>query len=454
MAKRKRRRKGISLGTIVMLVFCVLTIGVGAGVFLRISGDTDDVTLGTNMLTEPINVLVNAAMDGNDTGTPGAGSDSDAALLSATQTPETTPSPTATAEPTPPPVRTLTIVAAGQITAGSDLRASGRDTASGGYRFDQIFTPIAGAFSGADLSIATLRSSLTDNSASFDGYNNPSALAAAVKGAGINLINLATEQTLNHGVTGIAATKNMLDGVQLQSVGAYAGDADRQGYDLLEYDGVKVGVLAYTRTISNAGRKAASEAEIASSIRVYDPQTAAMDIENIRAQGADLVIVLAHWGGAGDKQPSNETREMTDVLANAGADIILGTNPSIVHPIERRTVTDGTGKAREVFIAYSLGNFLTDESRDTTAITGVILSLTVTWDVQSQRAAITDAWYMPTWIMRYKPSGGINTYRVVPAGVETIPENMTESIYVNMKKAYQSMVEKLGETVARPKTNP
>jgi len=178
---------------------------------------------------------------------------------------------------------------------------------------------------------------------------------------------------------------------------------------------------------------------------------ASADIAALRQNGADIVVVLAHWGARSDTKPSRDTRLIAEALAQAGADIILGTNPTSVQEIERKTVRDPSGISRDVLIAYSLGNFLIDDSRDTPAITGLIVHMDLEWDVEARKASFTDVWYMPTWIMRWKDESGVNRYRVVPAGTGSIPPNMTDNIYLNMKKAYQGILGRIDAAVARPK---
>lgn len=106
--------------------------------------------------------------------------------------------------------------------------------------------------------------------------------------------------------------------------------------------------------------------------------------------------------------------------------------------------------AAPYFIAYSLGNFLIDDSRETDDITGVILRLNLEWDSRQERLLFADSWYMPTWIMRLREDN-TSRYSIVPAGSSVTPEGMTDSIYVNMKKSYQSMTERLGSEAASPK---
>jgi len=340
-------------------------------------------------------------------------------------------------------------VATGQISVGQELRIASRDAASGSISFAAMMAPVKPALS-ANLSIATLRTTLTEESSQYERFRAPAQLAEGLKENGVNLFNLSTERLLDYGTGGVLATRNILRGLNASSAGAFTTSEERAQYSIANFGGLRIGLLSYTTTISNNGRQVSSDTDIGTATRLLTAQGAAQDIRALREKGAEVVIVLAHWGNRSDTKPSKETRDLADALVEAGADIILGTNPTTVHELERRTVSSG-GRSRDVFIAYSLGNFLDDDSRDTPNITGMILHLDLEWNAQQQRLLIRDAWYMPTWIMRWKDLSGVNRYRVVPAGASLIPEGMTDGVYVNMKKAYQSMITRIGSDEATPR---
>lgn len=441
----RRPKRGISFGTIFTLSLCVVTLLTGAFVFSHISGDIDQISIDPKLLTEPLNVLARTVIDTGPAATvapvasPPPGENAPAAVV---------PEPTATPAPTLPPKRSMTLSAVGQITIGKELRDGAADT-TGAFRFDDAFSPISSALS-ADLSIATMRTGITDTASEYETYRAPSAILTSLRNAGVSVLNFATDRIIDYGAGGVTTTRAALEAKSASFTGIYRTQSERDALSVAEINGIKVGILAYTETISSAGKKAASTAEIAAATRQYATQNAAADIQALRQKGAEVVVVLAYWGNRADTKASAATKASADALIAAGADIILGANPSSVHEIERRTVSDAYGE-REVFIAYSLGNFFIDDSRDTLNITGMVLHLALEYDTQARRLSVQEAWYMPTWIMRWRDTSGVNRFRIVPAGVSTAPSDMTDSIYLNMKKAYQSTVNKLGSTAATPK---
>ncbi|MCL1796478.1 MAG: CapA family protein [Clostridia bacterium] len=439
MARPTKGRRGVSTGTIVILSLFAATFAMGGYIYSRLSGDSGPLLGDPRLLAEPLAVIVRSVTDVEP-------------QIQASLPPQQTPrqaAETPIPAPTPETNRSFSLVAAGQVSVGQELRVAARDAASGAISFQPMMAPVKQALT-ANLSVATLRTTLTEESSQYERFRAPAQLAEGLKENGVNLFNLATDRLLDYGTGGVLATRNILRGISASNAGAYTTNDERAQYSIANFGGLRIGLLSYTTTISNNGRQVASDTDIGTATRLLSAQGAAQDIRTLREKGAEVVIVLAHWGNRSDTKPSKETRDFADALVEAGADIILGTNPTTVHELERRTVSSG-GKERDVFIAYSLGNFLDDDSRDTPNITGMILHVDLEWDTQQQRLLIRDAWYMPTWIMRWKDLTGVNRYRVVPAGVSSIPEGMTDGVYVNMKKAYQSMITRIGSNEATPR---
>ena len=76
------------------------------------------------------------------------------------------------------------------------------------------------------------------------------------------------------------------------------------------------------------------------------------DIEDAKAE-VDFVIVFAHWGNEYESEVSDEQKEMAQFLAEAGADVVIGSHPHVVQEVDVISCEDG----RKTVVFYSLGNF-------------------------------------------------------------------------------------------------
>ena len=94
---------------------------------------------------------------------------------------------------------------------------------------------------------------------------------------------------------------------------------------------------------------------------MYKRQTFdAVEADLARAKEAsDFVIVFAHWGEEDTFRPNDYEKTWAQVLADGGADLIIGGHPHVVQPARVLMAEDG----REVPVVYSLGNFLSHQTQ-------------------------------------------------------------------------------------------
>ena len=84
-----------------------------------------------------------------------------------------------------------------------------------------------------------------------------------------------------------------------------------------------------------------------------------------------------HWGAEYRLKPTEEQKQLADFLFQNGVDIILGSHPHVLEPMETRTITLEDGTEKEVFLIYSLGNFVSGQVKEYTNLS-VILNLDIT----------------------------------------------------------------------------
>ena len=104
---------------------------------------------------------------------------------------------------------------------------------------------------------------------------------------------------------------------------------------------------------------------------IYTSQRDVMEQQVRRARElADFVVVGVHWGVEDSHKITQTQRDLAQQLSDWGADVILGTHPHVVQDAEWKTSVDG----RQTFVAYSLGNFISTQSKPDQLI-GAILTL-------------------------------------------------------------------------------
>ena len=180
-------------------------------------------------------------------------------------------------------------------------------------------------------------------------------------------------------------------------------------------------------------------------MRLLDLETVRADIREARAQGANCVIVCVSWGRADATGVTSAQRTMAQALAQAGADMIVGTRPSRVLPMELITCRGEEGRMRQTLAMYSLGTLVT-ESRDGYDISGILLHLDITVDPQGTLHFDTID-YTPTYIWRQTVEGRTQ-FRVVCSASEA-PEGMNADQQRYMQNALNRIQKTLNESPAR-----
>jgi poly-gamma-glutamate capsule biosynthesis protein CapA/YwtB (metallophosphatase superfamily) len=127
---------------------------------------------------------------------------------------------------------------------------------------------------------------------------------------------------------------------------------------LLAYDGTKA-------TIEALGNQAGSQ--------WLSLSRAAGDIKAARDYGADIIIVAVHWGVEYAPLPSVDQKNSARQLVVDGADLVIGSHPHVVEPVEWIKGMNG----RTSLVAYSLGNFLFDQWFSDQVMEGVIMRVIV-----------------------------------------------------------------------------
>lgn len=336
-----------------------------------------------------------------------------AAPATDTPAPANTPAPAETTPALPP--YTFTLTAGGLLSFHSDITDSVYSKADKTADYRPVLAQISGKVY-ADLNLVTLPQLLNVSDRKYGDAIALSEAADAVHGLGMDQVIVGSEHILDQNVQGAADTVNALNARGLTCTGVNISGASQRR--LIPLNGGEVALLSYTDVLTAKSKNA--QKETTSALQPFSLEAARADIRWARSQGARCVIVCLYWGKADATDVTRAQRETALALAQMGADIILGTRPGRVLPMEIISCTGEDGKARDTFVAYSLGTLLT-ESREGYDISGVLLHLTVSSDAQGRMQFQTE--YTPTYIWRQSVNGAVQ-YRVL-CSADPAPEEMS-----------------------------
>ena len=328
-----------------------------------------------------------------------------------------TPEPTAT-----PGLSTFTLAAAGTVYAPKAIRESVQENGDH-YDFSSVFEGLGRTLSDADLAIVTLETAAAGKEKGYGNYNTTPQILDALRACGVDLVALATEHALDRGYDGLDLTLSELTSRSLAYAGVYP-DGNNGEATMLNIDGIQVAVLSYSYGLSDEGNEQTKN-DFRGVVALMDLEKMKRDITQARVDGANIVVVLPHWGTKNRAETPENIRLAARAMAQAGADVILGTHPNVVQGIERIHTIRSDGLTYETVVCYSLGSLLTDaRSIDNTA--GLAVELTLYYDPNTRRAYPGEVKLTPLYIARQQENGEI-VYRVVNAEDEQALSQLTLS---------------------------
>ncbi len=296
-------------------------------------------------------------------------------------------------EKLPPKVYTANLIMVGDALIHSSVYNDANRLAGwSGYDFKPQIELIKEKVTGYDLAYYNQETILGGTSLGLSDYptfNSPQEVGDAMIDAGFNLVSLATNHTADRGKQAILSSReywNKQDGVW--AVGSYSSSEEKKEIEtkVLEINNIKYAMLNYTygtngmpvandylvnvwpTDIDNIGNP-----DNDSKYQNYK-ETVKKDIEAIRDE-VDVLIVAMHWGIEYTHTPTNYEKDMAKFLADNGVDIIIGTHPHVIQPVEW---------IDDTIVFYSLGNFISAQYQNQGTCTyykcmvGLMSSLTIT----------------------------------------------------------------------------
>ena len=290
----------------------------------------------------------------------------------------------------------------GDIMAHRPQVNAARYFGGGSYDFTPQFKEITPLLSGADLLVGNLETVLggAKTDADYTGYplfNTPDSLLDALKDAGFDVLLLANNHANDKKPQGLLRTQEEIKKRELLWAGVDDPVKGRSPVPLLvEVQGIQIALLNYTYGSNTA--LPAKGAQLRPSI--IDDVQILKDISAARDKSADIVVVCLHWGNEYALKPSDAQRVLAGKLQEAGADIIIGSHPHVVQPIE---MAASSADGRPQLIAWSLGNFVSNQ-RTIPRERSLLLSVEVTKKQGESRIFRVSA--APLWVQnRRKPHG-------------------------------------------------
>ncbi|MBI5996963.1 CapA family protein [Clostridium perfringens] len=309
--------------------------------------------------------------------------------------------------------RKVNISAVGDIILHDEQIWSAYNEENKSYDFMNNFKYIKNFIEKSDIAYGTIEGTYAGEEIGYSGYpnyNGPDSMINALKDTGFDVINVATDHSLDKGVEGASKTGEKID-KEMTSIG-------NKKYIIKKVKGIEIGFTSYTYE-SKEGELNGHKIPEGINLNTFSYNKLDKRLEEIKAlveemknQGAEFIVFGMHWGVEYNIEPSKYQVKIAEALNEYGVDLILGSNPHVVQPIEEIEGEDG----HKTLVAYSLGNFISNQRLETMGdrrtADGIILNLTLD---KSRKGVKIEKWdYTPTWVYKIPRENKKSDYYILP----------------------------------------
>ena len=230
-----------------------------------------------------------------------------------------------------------------------------------GYDFKNYFDKVT-PYLKADLVIGNQEVVLGGETLGITGsdytFNAPEEIAKQLPEIGFDVLTFANNHSYDRGMQGIVNTRKNLKAAGIQTTGAYEKKEQRDDILVVERNGIRFAILAYTYDTNQwiDAENSFAINHFLNEEHMFDDRgkkQLARDVQKAKEQ-ADVVIAAMHWGTEFTYEIDAAQRDAAGFLNEQGVDIIIGNHPHCLQRVE--TLTNAQGK--ETFVMYSLGNFV------------------------------------------------------------------------------------------------
>lgn len=260
----------------------------------------------------------------------------------------------------------VSFVAVGDNLIHAPIYNQARSRTSNGYDFSYAYENFADRIAAPDVAILNQEVVISQehNVSSYPQFNSPVELGDEMQKIGFDVFNIATNHSIDCGEKGLISHINFWKERNAVTCGAYLNKEDYANIPMHEVNGAKIAYVGFTQSTNGLSLPEDSEVMLIQAKDETLLQTRIMDAKEI----ADIVIVNAHWGNEYTHEPTQDQRLLAEKLASWGADVIIGTHPHVIQPVEYIENPDG----RRTLVAYSLGNFISAQNRGARMLGGVL----------------------------------------------------------------------------------
>lgn len=230
-------------------------------------------------------------------------------------------------------------------------------SSDGGYDFLPVYENVSSLIAAADIAVINQETMMAESYpvSTYPTFNTPTVMASQLSQLGFDVLTIANNHMLDKESFGLIETLDLINSTEgLTSAGAFHSKDEYTQIKTVTVNDISFAFLAFTEHTNGITIPEEKESFVVYLNELDDVKTQVEYAETV----ADVVVVSMHAGTEGSNKVNDVQRKFAQNVANWGADIVIGTHPHTLQPVEYVTNTEG----KEVPVMYSLGNFVSAQS--------------------------------------------------------------------------------------------
>lgn len=351
---------------------------------------------------------------------------------------ETTEAAAETTVPTTEPpkpeqvVATATISSQGDLLMHSPVFASAKQS-DGSYDFESIFRYTTDILGSMDYAVANLETTFGGPSHPHQpnmSFSCPDELATSAAAAGYDMFVTANNHSGDSMGDGVIRTLEISRAAGLDTLGSQM--PEEKPYSIIEINGIKIGMVAYTWAFSGDGSKfslnglsAIKDEGQMNYFTKKNPDKLYKELEpmleEMKAEGAEATVLFIHWGEEYELKENAAQQKMAQKICDLGVDVIIGGHAHVVQPMALLEST--VDPNHKTICIYSQGNAVSNQrtgvsTQFPTGYTEDGVIFTVTFEKYSDGNVFVSATdVIPTWVNMHS-NNGTREYNILPLILE------------------------------------
>lgn len=220
------------------------------------------------------------------------------------------------------------------------------------YNFTPIYENILPEIQAADLAYINQETLMSGEEYGYSDYpcfNSPQHLGDQLTELGFDIVSIANNHMLDMTTPGLIDTIEYWRTKDVTLIGGYENEEIYNKPVVVEKNGISIVLLSYTYATN--GFKPSSDYDVV--VPYLEKEQLIEDIRCVKSAG-DTLIVSVHWGEENSFEPTAEQRELAQVMCDEGVDVIIGTHPHVIQPVEWISSDNGN----KTLCIYSLGDLV------------------------------------------------------------------------------------------------